>query len=218
MIWKSVFLYRGDKLNKLKSIIKRLSGIKSRDNCMTEETPFIVGQLKNQEDLADMMMDNIVRFGMFSFELEEKREQSLINQSNRMFTAFSIFTVALFMILPIVIGLYNTLTSKIMFCVGIVSFLLLASLVLALLAQWRFKYVTMSDIEEFYRKVNEEFSIYKTQASFDMQWKEQILSIHTSKKRNNDTRSKLIQASMWVFLIAIGVVLLSSFALIFNIL
>ena len=43
---------------------------------------------KSQEELADLMMDNIVQFGKFSYELEDKREQSLINQSNQMLTAF----------------------------------------------------------------------------------------------------------------------------------
>jgi len=182
---------------------------------MSDENQTLENPSNTNGDIADMMMDNIVRFGKFSFELEEKREQSLINQSNQMLTAFAIFSAALYMIIPVVISLNSLLTSKIMFCVGIISFLLIGSLVLALLAQWRYKYKTMANIEEFYNNVNAEFHIYKTQANFNMQWKEQILSIHESKKNNNDKRSKLIIASMWMFLMAIVVVVISTFALIF---
>ena len=162
---------------------------------------------ENQLKQADFMMENILKFGKYSFELEEKREDSLIKQSGQMLTAFSIFSAVLIAALNIVIGLKIVSTGKLLFCASIVYSVLLASLVLALLVQWRYKYQTMEDVQVFYESINKAFTDYQRQAGFDMQWMEQIGAIHKSKLKNNDTRSRLIQASMIMFLIAIGFVI-----------
>ena len=83
-------------------------------------------------DQANMMMSNIVKLGKFSYELEEKREQSLIAQSNQMLTAFSVFSVALYMALPIIISVNTALANQVLFCAGIVSLALISSLILAI--------------------------------------------------------------------------------------
>ena len=182
---------------------------------MDNENQTQKNDVQTQEILADMQMYNIVKLGKFSYELEEKREQSLINQSNQMLTAFAIFSAALYMALPILIDVNNTLTNKILFCAGIISLFLIASLVLALLAQWRYIYATMNNIKEFHNALKKEPDNYKRQANFDKQWEEQIFSIHTSKKKLNDKRARLITTSMSLFLIAIGAVMVSAITLIF---
>lgn len=175
---------------------------------------------KNKEEtstkdssLADLMMQNIIMFGKYSFELEEKREQSIISQSSNMLTAFSVVSAALIMAIPIVIE--NTIIPKnqILFCSGIIILFLLASLVLSTLAQWRYKYQTMQTVDEFFNRVNAEHFNYTTQAQFDIQLKEQLSIIHNSKIKNDNRRANLIRASMIVFWVAIGFVLLSGFIL-----
>jgi len=169
---------------------------------------------ESEQKQAELMMKNIVELGKYSYDLEEKREQSLITQSSQMLTAFSIFSAVLFVILPIIIETKTVSVWKLLFSAGIISVFLLASLVLALIAQWRFKYSTMQDVQVFYDRVNAEFQNYASQVQFDVQWKEQLLSIHASKKKNNDKRAKLVIASMVVFLISIGLLLASAFFLI----
>ena len=161
----------------------------------------------------NLKMKNVVDFGKFSYELECQRENSLIGQSGNMLTAFSIYTAALYMIVPIVIEHFKNLTYGILLSVGIVSVLLIASLVLALISQWRFKYKTMLDIDVFYNYIDKENDLYKTQADYDYQWKHQLAPIQQSKKINNDKRVKLIVASMITFLCAIVVTILSIFVL-----
>ncbi|MDR0307485.1 MAG: hypothetical protein LBI42_11700 [Chitinispirillales bacterium] len=174
------------------------------------------GNDNKQEKVAELMMKNVVDFGKFSFELEEKREQSLINQSSQMITAFSVFTIALYTLLPVLISCLNiSIVPKMLFSVGIISTLLLISLLLALLAQWRYKYSTMQIIDEFYNRVYQEHTNYKTQAQFYILWKDQIQDIHKSKKINNDKRVKLVKWSIYVFLISMGTVIVSIIALIF---
>jgi hypothetical protein len=149
-------------------------------------------------------MKNIIELGKYSFELEEKREQSLLEQAGQMLTAFSVTTAALFMVIPIVTDASDVSKEKLLFCVGIVSFVLLVSLILALFAQWRFKYDIMSDVDSFYKSVFEEPEKYITQEQFDMQWKFQLKAIHDSKKKNNDKRSRLIITSMILFICSIA--------------
>lgn len=167
----------------------------------------------NKSEKENLKMKNVVDFGKFSYELECQRENSLIGQSGSMLTAFSIYTAALYMLVPIAIEHFKNLTYGILLSVGIVSMLLIVSLVLALISQWRFKYKTMLDVEGFYSYIEKESDLYKTQADYDYQWKYQLAPIQQSKKNNNDKRVKLILASMITFLSAIVVTILSVFVL-----
>lgn len=162
---------------------------------------------------ADFLMQNIIDLGMYSFELEEKREQSIILQSGNMLTAFSVVSAALIMAIPIV--LENTIVPKnqVLFCAGIAILLLLGSLVLSTLAQWRYKYQTMQTVDEIFNSVNTEHYNYSIQAQFDIQWKEQLSQIHKSKIKNDNKRVNLLKASMIVFWLAIGVLVFSGFTL-----
>lgn len=46
-------------------------------------------------DEVTLRKRNIVELGKFSYDLEEKREQSILSQANQMMTAFSIYSAAL---------------------------------------------------------------------------------------------------------------------------
>jgi len=163
--------------------------------------------------IAELMMKNIKEFGLFSYELEEKREQSLLNQSTQMVTAFSVFSLAVFTILPIIKDIPRLSFTKLLFCAGIVTLFLLISLIFAVLVQWRFKYLTMQGVDEFYRSVYNEQENYMTQPQFDTQWKEQIQQIHKSKKDINDKRASWIKVSMIFFFLSIVVLVLSTLVL-----
>ena len=123
----------------------------------------------SQAKLADLMMKNIVQLGKFSYELEEKREQSLIVQSSNMLTAFSVFSAVIFVVIPIIIDNTNVRVNQLLLCSAIIAFFLISSLVLAVLSQWRYKYKTMTDINDFFEQINREHQNYRTQAQFDLQ-------------------------------------------------
>ena len=158
-----------------------------------------------QQKQAEMMVRNIKEMGQYSYELEEKREQSLLDQAGKMLTAFALFTAALNMLLSAVLT-HATIPiskNKLILLGGIVSFFLLVSLVLAIMAQWRYGYIVMMDAQKIYEQVKEDFQNYPTQAEFDKQWMYQLKQIHYGKRRNNERRVKLIKASMVVFLFAV---------------
>lgn len=170
--------------------------------CNDEEKSKLVEE--KVEDVADFYMRNIKELGMFSYELEEKREQSLIGQATSMMTAFSIFTAALYMIVAIIVEFTVLSKNQILFSTAIISFILIISLLFAIFAQWRFKYNVVRNIMDIYAAVNNNYEDYRTQAQFDMQWMEQIKVIHGSKKKNNDKRVIFIKISMILFIIAIS--------------
>ena len=157
---------------------------------------------------------NIVEFSKFSYELEEKREQSLIEQSSQMLTAFSIASAALLMAVPIILEYTCISKCRILISAGLVLFFMLISMVLAVISQWRFKYKTMMNGDELLQKVEKNAKGHIYQAQYDYQWIDQLKEIQDSKKKNNDKRYKLIHASMIFFLIATASLLLCSLMII----
>lgn len=158
-------------------------------------------------DEVTLRKQNIVELGKFSYDLEEKREQSILSQANQMMTAFSIYSAALLMVLPILID--NTVIphSQLLIASILLFSPLIVSLVLAVLAQWRFSYQTMKTAQEFQEKIEADAEHYQHQAQYDDQWINQINAIHISKKNNNDRRVKLIISSMICFLLSVGLLL-----------
>ena len=153
--------------------------------------------------------ENARDFAKFSFEQEEKREQSLLSQSGRMLTALSVLSAALTVFVRILLENTDGLKFKILLSAGLVLLLLLGSMVLAVISQWRFKYLTMLNGKEFFKKIEEDKRRHVYQSQYNYQWIDQLSRIQESKKANNDKRFRLIHASMIVFFVAIGILLLS---------
>ena len=125
---------------------------------------------QDEQDPEALRMKNVREFGLFSFELEEKREQSILNQAGQMLTAFSIFSAAILMALPLVAD-YTNVPDGQAFCLAVVVLApLIASLVLDILAQWRFKYQAIKDAEEFETELYRNRDAYKEQYAYDWQW------------------------------------------------
>lgn len=154
---------------------------------------------------ADMKMRNALSFGRFSFDLEEKREQSIITQSSHMLTAFSLFSAALLMAIPIVIDHTSIPDNQVLSAAGLSFITFIASLILTIVAQWRFKYQTMKTAEQFRDEILSNESTYQYQSQYDYQWIIQITEVQKSKKKNNDRRVGLIKAAMICFLVAVGI-------------
>lgn len=154
-------------------------------------------------DQEELRTRNVVEFAKFSFELEEKREQSLINQSSQMLTAFSVASAALLMTAPIILEHTCVQKNKILLLVGGALTFLLASMILAMVSQWRFKYKTMMNGDEFLKKISANKSCHVYQMHYNYQWIDQLTEIQDSKKKNNDKRRLLISYSMGVFFFAI---------------
>lgn len=151
-----------------------------------------------------LRLKNVVDFAKFSFELEEKREQSLINQSGQMLTAFSVVSAAILMAVPILIDCTSVSDRIILISAGVTLAPMLLSMALALLSRWRFSYVTMVTGQELLQKIEANANNHVFQYQYDYQWLDQLANIQKSKKKNNDIRGILIYASMIVFFYAVA--------------
>lgn len=181
----------------------------SRRHYVTVKTKSVTPS-KRQIKAADIKMRNALNFGRFSYDLEEKREQSIITQSSHMLTAFSLFSAALLMAIPIVIDNTVVPENQVISAAGLSFVPLIASLVLTIIAQWRFKYQIMVTAEEFRDELLKNESSYQYQSQYDYQWITQIAQVQKSKKDNDDRRVRLIKASMICFLVAIGILVFAS--------
>lgn len=177
---------------------------------METETQANAEQVERAQDPVELRMRNVLDFGKFSFELEEKREQSILNQAGQMLTAFSLFSAAILMAYPLVAD-YTGIPDIQAFCLAMIVLVpLIASLVLAILAQWRFKYQTMKNAEEFENELYRSRNDYNNQSDYDWQWVYQLTDVQKSKKKNNDKRVKLVKASMVCFLTSVGILIVGN--------
>ena len=97
---------------------------------------------QDNENEIESLLKHIKELSKYSYDLEKDREDSLLQQSGRMLEAFSVYTATMGILLSVILEYIPSLPKKFIFAAtGIISLLLIVSLVLAILAQWRYKYV-----------------------------------------------------------------------------
>lgn len=158
-----------------------------------------------ESEKANFIMQNIKELGMFSYDLEEKREKSLMEQSSRMLGILSCFMAITSF--SAIFTVNKDILSKTLFF--LMLSLLIGSLILIIFSSWRYKYKTMQDIEGIYENILKDHKSYETSAGFDFQWKYQIQMVHDSKKKINDKRANFICISMVLFLISVFILVIS---------
>lgn len=156
-----------------------------------------------------LALENIVLLGRYSFELEQMRGESIIRQAGEMLTAFSVFSAALLMAVPILIAETCVDKVKLLTWIGIAAIPLVSSLCLTIIAQWRFKYQSMQNAEQFRTAIYKNIKKYQGQDQYDLQWIAQLTSMHESIERNNNRRVFLVKISMLCFLCSILIIILS---------
>lgn len=160
---------------------------------------------QEQQGQAEMKMHNIKEIGKYSYELEEKREQSLLDQAGKMMTAFSLFIAAINVLLSAVLE-HATIPiskNKLIFLAGIIFFFLLVSLFFAIMAQWRYKYKIIQNGQVWLDDVKANPQDYRSQGNFDMEWVNQLKKLQDKKEEINNKRVKFIKASITIFLFAV---------------
>ena len=152
------------------------------------------------DEQCELMMQNIVEMGKYSFELEKEREQSLLSTARWMLGVFSfIFTFSGF--LPGGISKNCILVLVILgfaCCFGVC---------------WRFKYYVMPTVDSISRSVASSPEEYEHQAQFNQLWQYRLERMHKSKISSNNIRLKLILTS---FYFALAAVIIAAGGLIWN--
>ena len=158
----------------------------------------------NQQDSsleqAEQLYKHVRELAQFKYDSELRREDSLIQQSSNMQTAFSFSTAALFMVAPIVVE-YRGVLSLTFFLVAFSSITaaLLLSLACASLAQKRYAHEAFPDVEVIEKEVSDNYQSFLSKAQQDKQWVSVIGKIQKSKSQNNNKRVLHIRWSMRFF-------------------
>lgn len=173
-----------------------------------------MAQVIEQEpvDQITPQFQHIKELAKLKYEAEERREQNLIQQSSQMQTVFSFMTAALFMATPICIKYRGVLSLKYFFVsVSCITMFLLGSLVLASLAQWRWKTHAFPDVSQIKESVINDREWQKILVEHHRidQWVDLIATVQAEKARLNDRRVKLIMASMICFYCSIVAIVIS---------
>ena len=162
------------------------------------------------DDSERQMKIEIIKMGKFSFELEEKREQSLIIQSGYMLTGYSIISVILMAVIPILLN-YTNLPFKLVFILlGFSLLFLIFSLLFALLSLWRYQYSGLDDIESVYKMM-----IHEPLDTVSDWWLKNINTIRNEKNSLNNKRARYVKWSTFFFGFSIITILIYLVATIF---
>ncbi len=163
---------------------------------------------KNKD--AQLLLSHIEKLSKYSYELEEKREQSLIEQSSRMLEAFSVITAALGILLSIILQYIPSLSKYFVFIsTGIIGLFLLNSLILAILAQWRYKYKALPLPLDIYKHVYDNYRGFLNIQNQAKHYNNLLNDVQQSKKSINDRRVKIITWSMIFFYCSIIALVIS---------
>lgn len=156
---------------------------------------------KEQKELSN----HIRQIAQTIYEAEFRREDSLIQQSTQMQTAFSFTTAALFMVAAIAVEYKYPLTfGFLLLAFSSITALLLASLIFATMAQRREKRKDYVSIQETSKFIQDNYKTIETEAAKDLQYIEMLEKIQSEVKRTNDNKVILIQWSMRLFYCSLG--------------
>ncbi|MFR1595838.1 MAG: hypothetical protein ACLSU2_09555 [Oscillospiraceae bacterium] len=164
----------------------------------------------SQEEQAVSLYLHVQTLSKMTYEAELRREDSLIQQSSHMQTAFSFMTAALFMSAPILIENRGETLSLNFFFVAfstIILFLLI-SLVTASLAQRRVLKKAFMSIPEIEKFVSDTYANTLKKSEQLKQWVQVVGDVQVSLQNANDNRVKLIRISMGSFFVSIAFIVL----------
>lgn len=158
------------------------------------------------------LTSNALEYAKLAYEQEERREDSLINQATQMTTYFSFVSVFILMIIPFALEDEIAIPKIYVAIISIVIItLLIVSMFLAVLVQWRYKYQALPAPIDTFDHIIENAEYFKTQEQRDKSFIESLQATWKSKRIINDRRAILLRLSMIFFFSAIALLLLATF-------
>lgn len=158
---------------------------------------------KNDAEIVSMILTHVNEFGLFSFEREEKREESTIVQAGQMLVALSVFSAVILMLVPILLDYTEMPTEKIFIFLFIILSLLSMCFICAILAQFKYDYYVPADIDQIYQSIYEQYEELSKPNTFLLLRKNQIGELHQSKRKMNNRRIRFLQISLIILILSI---------------
>lgn len=139
------------------------------------------------------------------YESELRREDSIIQQSGHMQTAFSFSTAALFMAAPIVVEYRGCLSLTFFLVVfSSITLVLLFSLFAATMAQRRKEQDLFPDCFEQIKYIEDNEELFASEEQRNKYLANSYADVQISLTKNNRNRVKWVQYSMKAFFVALG--------------
>ena len=163
------------------------------------------------KDYSSAQYRQILRISQMTMDNELRREDSLLIQASHMQTAFAFTTAAIFTVLPVCIEYKGSLPYVFFYVwIAIIISFMLASLVCASMAQWRFKTKTYESVENIESAILDDLQCkkYVQDAYCDAQIVKMLQDIYAKNNGINEKRVKFIIASMVCFSSALISILL----------
>lgn len=158
------------------------------------------------------LTSNALEYAKLAYEQEERREDSLINQATQMTTYFSFVSVFILMIIPFALEDEVAIPKMYVAIISIVIItLLIVSMFLAVLVQWRYKYKALPAPIDNFNHIIENAEFFKTKEQRDKSFVQALEATWKSKRIINDRRAILLRVSMAFFFSAITFLLLATF-------
>lgn len=161
----------------------------------------------SEENFAADAYKYIVEYAKLAYEKDLRRQDSIIQQASHMQTAFSFMTAALFMAATLLVEHCSLLSNWFyLYTFGSVTFVLLASLFAATMAQNRKKSEAFANAEDFRHLVEDDFENFLSEEQRMKHLAQTYEKVQKDLCTRNDNALVWIKISMWAFYLALGLI------------
>lgn len=166
---------------------------------------------ESEAELASELYIFLADFAKIIYQNECEIDNATMQQASRLQEAISIITAVILMALPIILDYLNISKIYIGVWAIIIFSLLIISLLLSSMAQYKPKRKNFPTISDLHQQMLAEYEGFKTDVQRNKYLAETLEVIQESYYENNEKAKKLIRASLIVFNIALFLCLISVF-------
>lgn len=160
------------------------------------------------ESSDELTADAIYRLGEMSYRMEESRYESLLSSSSHILNCISIAAIALATLLAPVLSAVADFASIVGMAYLTTYAILLTSFVVALIAQYRFKYSELRGPAHLAAHTKDQASEFKSSTLAAKYFCECIEESYQSIRERNKKISRLVKIATILLMVAIGVIVL----------
>lgn len=183
---------------------------KTKDNRKGEKRESL---RRSKSEWKDRYQDEATSLAILSYEYEWKRYESLLNASGRMIAGLSLVVVALVTVMPLLLGAIELIRRLVIVELVVAILVLSASLFMAVLMQFRYKYNGVKSPTEISAWLVERFE--ELEEDGDKGSHSRGLTVgaisdpHSTLSSLNDKLAKFMDASVVLLLVAVGLIIAS---------
>ena len=162
----------------------------------------------NEEERA--VADVIFRLGSLSYEMETARYDSLLSATSHLMSFISIESIALLTLLPTLLSFHMFSGYHIVACYITIFAVLLATLVVALIARYRFQYTELESPKKLGDYASDNVSKFESASDVAAFYCASIEESYASVCKRNERMSKLVKVATVLAIVNIGLIAISA--------